>query len=228
MHGAPLGSPGDLCPFPNLGKAACAQVRKRDSASNAQQLTHSYTCSCWTRQSQKAAVASLHVCAGAGKGGSHQAADGWVVLQLLENQVTAQPRRAFTTPTGMGGGGFHLEKGGPGGAQSRWAGSCIPDRDRPCSRGTGQHWSPRGFQEWNRSRGQDFPLFGTFPQTAMLIWDANTCKLATVMFLSVEKCGEREEGEAGRTQGSWKNDVLSFFLVDFFVVFLFLKVHSFE
>lgn len=31
---------------------------------------------------------------------------------------------------------------------------------------------------------------------------ANTGKLATVRFLSVEKCGEGEEGEAGRTQGS--------------------------
>lgn len=39
-------------------------------------------------------------------------------------------------------------------------------------------------------------------RSAMLIWVANTGKLATVRFLSVEKCGEGEEGEAGRTQGS--------------------------
>lgn len=37
-----------------------------------------------------------------------------------------------------------------------------------------------------------------------MIWVANTCKLAAAGYLSVEKGGA---GEAGRTQGSRRNDV---------------------
>lgn len=68
-----------------------------------------------------------------------------------------------------------------------------------------------------RSREQDFSLIPTneIRRKATLIWVANRCKLATVRFLSVEeKRGEGEEGKAGRTQGSWRNDV--HFFVDFF------------
>lgn len=68
MRRALPGSPADLCPFPNLGKAACAQVRKRDSASNAQQVTHPHLLLQNKAESQKATVASLHVCWGREKG----------------------------------------------------------------------------------------------------------------------------------------------------------------
>lgn len=74
--------------------------------------------------------------------------------------------------------------------------------------------------------GRTFPNSNNEIRTAMLIWVANACKLATVRFLSVEKCGEGEEGEAGRTQGSQNNDVLFLlvaFFVDFFVFFFFFS-----
>lgn len=106
--------------------------------------------------------------------GSHQAADGWVLLQLLENQVTAQPRRAFTTPTGRGGGGFHLEKGGPGGAlhlgvrmtRSRWAGSCIPRRDRgdPALEAQGSTRAQEDFKSGTEVGGKTFPCLGLSPK----------------------------------------------------------------
>lgn len=45
-----------------------------------------------------------------------------------------------------------------------------------------------------------------------MIWVANTCKLAAASYVSVEKGGAGKEGEAGRTQGSQRNDVHFCFL----------------
>lgn len=82
-------------------------------------------------------------------------------MQLLENKVTAQLRRAFTTPTGRG------EEG------STWR---MEGQEELCTWSQAEHradglahasqvvadpaleaqGSTGAFQEWKRSRGQDF------------------------------------------------------------------------
>lgn len=141
----------------------------------------------------------------------------------------AQPQETITTPEMRWGAMLHLEF-----CACSQNGNCtaglahVPDSGRPCSSSAGQHWISKGISRLARSREQDFSLIpNEIGRKATLIWVASRCKLATVKFLSNEKCGEGEEEKSGRTQGSWRNDV--HFFVGFFCGFFFpLKIHSFE
>lgn len=72
----------------------------------------------------------------------------------------------------------------------------------PALEAQGSTGAQENFKSGKEVGGRTFLNPNTEIRRTMLIWVANTCKLATVRFLSVEKCGEGEEGEAGRTQGS--------------------------
>lgn len=159
-------SPRDRCTFPNLGKAACAQVRKRDSASNAQQITNTCNCSFKTRQSHRRQQWPACMCVlTKGKRDPIRRLMTDYFCNCLRKMSPAPPWETVTrTETGQGG-ELHPEDEGPGGAlysQSGWpqrrgAGLCIPSSGRPCSSGTGQHWSPKGFRGWQEVRGRTLP-----------------------------------------------------------------------
>lgn len=135
------------------------------------------------------------------------------------------PGRALTPPGVGWGGGLHLENGGPGAAlhlgvkmTTELMGWLLhPSQWQILLQRYTAVLDPKKISRVEQK--QEAGLFlnpNNEIRTPMLIWVANTCKLATVRFLSVEKCGEGEKGEARRTQGSRKNDVLSL-LVAFFM-----------
>lgn len=100
--------------FPNLGKAACAQVRKRDSASNARQITNTYTCSFKTRQSHRRQQWPACMCVTKGKRDPIRELMTDYFCNCLRKMSPAQPWETVTrTETGQGG-KLHLEDEGPG------------------------------------------------------------------------------------------------------------------
>lgn len=129
-------------------------------------------------------------------------------MQLLKSNVTAQPRETPHYTLVRWGGGLHLEwRARRSSALSQddhraeglaCASQAVADPALEAQGSTGS----QDFKSGKEVGGRTFPNPSNEISTVMLIWVANTCKLATVRFLSVEKCGEGEEGEAGRTQGS--------------------------
>lgn len=124
--------PGGWCTFPNVGKAACAQVRERDSASNAQRITNTYTCSFKTRQSHRRQQWPACTCVWAegkrdpiGLPMTHRFCD------CCRNTSPAQPWEITTAPDTRWGGTSQGEDEGPGGTLhvcqgNRSAGGRIP------------------------------------------------------------------------------------------------------
>lgn len=145
--------PGGQCPFPNLGKAACAQVRERDSASNAQRITNTYTCSFKTRQSHRSQQWPACTCVWA-EGKRDPLGTQWpTMFAAAEGKChLCSPRRPqlpLTRGEDEGAGGtLHCCHG---------AGSCLLNSSRPCSSSTGQGQISMGPPGWQGVGGRAFP-----------------------------------------------------------------------
>lgn len=191
----------DWCTFPNLGKAACAQVRERV------QLLHGWlqtgTPAPSKQGSHRRQQWPVCMCVLTGRKKKRDPAGQLMAdyfLQLLKKNVSsAQPRETLgrsDTGWGVAAGGWRA-RSGDGMEPMGWLPQ--PVSDRACSSSTGQRRLPGEF------RGQREAGAGLFPgpnrwerkKCRGVIWVANTCKSATGRFLSVEECGERG-GRGGR------------------------------